>query len=156
MGVKSRHFERRPLTLPLTPLVDVVFLLIVFLMLVGTRFETGADAARLPELELPGEPAYRPPEQFVIDMYVGEDPQDAAAALVRFMGVEGTAEDASEVAEAVSGALARSPGVPVLVRGDADMPISIARPVLRALREAGVDRVRVAATRPRPEAEGGG
>ncbi|QDU70716.1 ExbD/TolR family protein [Mucisphaera calidilacus] len=155
MGVRSRHFDRKPLTLPLTPLVDVVFLLIVFLMLVGTRFETGADAARLPELTLPGEPAYRPPEQLVIDIYAGEDPLDAEQALVRYLTVEGTAAEATAVAESVAAALARSPGVPVLVRADADLPIATARPVLKALREAGVDRIRIAATRPRPEIEGG-
>ncbi|MEQ9459380.1 MAG: biopolymer transporter ExbD [Phycisphaeraceae bacterium] len=148
-----RHFDRKPLSLPLTPLVDVVFLLIVFLMLAGTRFETGADAARLPELELEGPPSYRPPQELVIDVYAGPDPTDPSQARVRYINLEATALTAEDIAVAVNADLSRTPGVPVLVRGDAGLPIASIRPLLVTLRDEGVDRIRVAATRPRAEGE---
>ncbi|WP_428389413.1 ExbD/TolR family protein [Mucisphaera sp.] len=148
----NRHFDRKPLSLPLTPLVDVVFLLIVFLMLVGTRFETGADAARLPELELTAQPDFQPPEQYVIDAYAGADPFDTAQATLRYQSLEASFDNAAEIAAAVAADRSRTPGVPVLLRADADLPMATARTLLNTLRESGIEAIRVAATRPRTEA----
>jgi biopolymer transport protein ExbD len=158
--VNLRPRRREPPDINLTPLIDVVFLLLIFFM-VSTTFN---DDARL-RLTLPqadGEPVQAAEIdllELVVDVsgrfYVdgrevlGTDAETLRRALVEATA-EATAERAEEDGEAGDGAGSDAqPGLrPVLIRADANTPHQAVMTALDALGQLGMHRVAFAASRP--------
>ncbi len=130
-GGGARHVGR----VNVTPLIDVVMVLIVFYLIVGHLVLERQGEGRLPsskggrELER----ALTPITLSVID-----------AGTVLVDGLETTSERLPSVLE---GRLARAPGARVELRAGRDKPYSMVEPVLAACREAGVRRIELVTER---------
>lgn len=122
----------------LTPLIDVVFLLLIFFM-VSTTFK---DEARL-RVQLPqaqGEEVQdQEPEhiRIVIDQSGGFYVDDRAVV----------ARDQLTLVRALNGALGERKGLPVLIQADANTPHQAVMTALDAAAEIGLTRIAFAATR---------
>jgi biopolymer transport protein ExbD len=120
------HQDEQP-TLNLTPMIDIVFLLIIFFM-VGTKFAEWESKLTLnvPQVKEAGTLAPAP-EKRVINVY-----QDGRVALDReFVSIE-------ELIGQLRAARQQYSGLGVVVRGDAEGAFQHVASVLGACREAGV------------------
>ena len=121
--------------LNLTPLIDIVFLLLVFFVLTTHFVEEGGVAVRLPSAEAIPEP----PEEPVTVTVTREG--------AVFLG--GEEVEPGQLADRLQGELGLE-GRPVVVRGDREAPLQAAVGVLEAARRAGAARLVVAAARREP------
>jgi biopolymer transport protein ExbD len=120
------HQDEQP-TLNLTPMIDIVFLLIIFFM-VGTKFAQWESklALKVPQVKATG--ALAPaPEKRVINVY-----RDGRISLDReFVTLDQLASRLTRVRQQYS-------GLGVVVRGDAEGAFQNVATVLGACREAGI------------------
>ena len=131
MPIKTQQ-EEQPV-LNLTPMIDVVFLLIIFFM-VGTKF---AEMERKIELEVPSvgqlSALTEAPEKRVINVYQnGElsfDGQDVTLAQLR---------------EMLSNSLEQYRQLGVLIRGDGVGPYQNVASVIGVCRQAGIEQIELA------------
>ena len=117
-------------TLNLTPMIDVVFLLIIFFM-VGTKF---TELERNIKLEVPRvsdvSALTSAPEKRVINVY-----RDGSITFDR------TIVSLVELQESLRVARGEYQGLSVLIRGDAAVPFQSVASVLGACRQAGIDEM---------------
>lgn len=113
-----------------TPLIDVVMCLIVFYLMVGQLALDRRGEVRLPRAE--GDALRETADRAII-----------VSVLDGAVLVDGAERPADGVADAVAGRLAREPELPVELRADREADFAAVRPVLDALREAGVTRLRL-------------
>ncbi len=120
------HLDDQP-TLNLTPMIDVVFLLIIFFM-VGTKFSEleRKIGLRVPEVSDRGA-LTAAPEKRVVSVY-----RDGAITLDR------APVTLSELTEQLAAARSQYPDLGVLVRGDAAGEFQRVAEVLNACKQAGV------------------
>ncbi len=120
------NYEEQP-TINLTPMIDIVFLLIIFFM-VGTKFTEMERkiALQVPTVADPG--ALAPaPEKRVINVY-----QDGRIALdQQFLTID-------ELIQQLSDARSEYQQLGVIIRGDADSAYQNVASVLGACKEAGI------------------
>ena len=118
------HLDEQP-TLNLTPMIDIVFLLIIFFM-VGTKFtELERNISlKVPQVSEAG-PQTAAPQRRVINVY-----RDGRIALDRRM------VDLPQLTTALNNARTEYRDLGVIVRGDADVPFQNVADVLGACREA--------------------
>jgi len=139
MPLKTQHDEQP--TLNLTPMIDVVFLLIIFFM-VATKF---SEAERNIALEVPQVPApgtmTAPPDKRVIEVR-----HDSAVTL------DGAPVKLAELTERLADARQQYAGLGVIVRGDAGCAFQRVAEVLAACRQADVRELNIAV---RPAQPGG-
>ncbi|EXJ13329.1 ExbD/TolR family protein [Imhoffiella purpurea] len=134
-----RPHRREPADINLTPLIDVVFLLLIFFM-VSTTFK---DDARL-RIQLPqanGEEV-QAEEPLVIRLVI-----DAAGRYY----VDGQAlvdTRPKSLVYALRGALGERKSLPVLIQADARTPHQAVMTAMDAASEVGLNRIAFAATRP--------
>ncbi len=131
-------------TLNMTPLIDMVFLLIIF-FLVGTRFEQYENERRL-DLQVPEVAAARPmvsaPSQLVIEV--------TRDGTIRWAG---SPVSLPELAKRLAEALQDDPDRAVLIRGDGRATLQPVADVLSICQQQGVRHlgVSVRERRQRPE-----
>jgi len=134
-----RPHRREPTDINLTPLIDVVFLLLIFFM-VSTTFK---DDARL-RIQLPqanGEEVAAE-EPMVIRLVI-----DAAGHYY----VDGQAlvdPEPQTLAQAFRGALGERKSLPVLIQADARTPHQAVMTAMDVASDLGLNRIAFAATRP--------
>ena len=126
------HIDEQP-SLNLTPMIDVVFLLIIFFM-VGTKF---TELERKIALEVPQvantDALTQAPERRVINVY-----RDGRIELDReFITVD-------QLVEALSRAKSEYADIGVLVRGDGEGEFQSVASVLGACRQAGISEMGIA------------
>jgi biopolymer transport protein ExbD len=145
--MKLRPRRSQPPDINLTPLLDVVFLLLIFFM-VSTTFKdaTGRDETRLrvqlPQAQGAEAPAKDPDHiRIVIDQAGSFFVDDRA--VVDQQGVT--------LVRAINGALGERKGVGVLIQADAKNPHQAVMTVLDAAAELGLVKVAFAAMRTGPE-----
>ncbi|NIP84795.1 MAG: biopolymer transporter ExbD [Planctomycetales bacterium] len=130
MPIKT-HSDEQP-SLNLTPMIDIVFLLIIFFM-VGTKF---SEMERKIGLELPSVSdsgtLSAAPEKKLVNVY-----QDGRIELDR------TTVSLAELTERLAVARREYPKLGVLVRGDADSKYQSVARVLNACRQAGISKMAV-------------
>ncbi len=130
MPIKT-HSDEQP-SLNLTPMIDIVFLLIIFFM-VGTKF---SEIERKIGLELPSVSdsgtLSAAPEKKLVNVY-----QDGRIELDR------TTVSLAELTERLAVARREYPKLGVLVRGDADSKYQSVARVLNACRQAGISKMAV-------------
>jgi biopolymer transport protein ExbD len=125
MPLKTHREE--PPTLNLTPMIDVVFLLIIFFM-VGTKFTELERKISLQVPQVADVKALSPaPENRVINVY-----QDGRITL------DQDEVDLEQLIQRLSNARNEYEDLGVLVRGDSDGPFQNVASVLGACREAGI------------------
>ncbi len=120
------HLDDQP-TLNLTPMIDIVFLLIIFFM-VGTKFSEleRKIGLRVPEVSDRGA-LTAAPEKKVVNVY-----RDGGITLDR------TSVTLVELTERLAAARSQYPDLGVLVRGDAQGQFQRIADVLNACKQAGI------------------
>lgn len=123
------HTDEQP-SLNLTPMIDIVFLLIIFFML-GTKFTELSEAEKSIPLEVPevaaGTAMTPAPEKRVISVY-----RDGRISLDRKqVTLEGLVDELNQAREEYS-------DLGVIVRGDAEGTFQNVASVLSAVRKAGI------------------
>lgn len=123
------HLDEQP-TLNLTPMIDIVFLLIIFFM-VGTKF---TEMERKIKLEIPtvseSGTLSAEPERRVVNVY-----RDRTITLDR------QPVSLEELTAQLSNARSQYKDLGVLIRGDADGTFQTVADVLAACKQAGISRL---------------
>jgi len=145
MNLESPDSGRRPPLEPVLPLINVVFLLLIFFMVAGQlapRPEGDVDAPDSASAD-----TKENLEQFmlVLDkegrlLHQGQPvPPDGVAELIRAHRTAATDTDTTPLADAADG----DGKQPVRLMADADTALSTLRDSLETLRDAGVEEVRL-------------
>ncbi|WP_200196336.1 biopolymer transporter ExbD [Halorhodospira abdelmalekii] len=109
------------------PLINIVFLLLIFFMVAGTLTAPPPFSVELPASERGGEVATEP-----LRIHLGRSGEIA---------LEGREEGLTELEEAVAKLLEESPGRPVQVQADRQARADALLDLMDALRAAGVERI---------------
>lgn len=112
-----------------TPMIDVVMVLIVFYLLVGQLATDRRARIALPSSMTGVEETQR------------TDPIIIGVTMNGSRSLNGDEIELDRLEAQVSGMLSRAPGTPVRVRADRDTPHRYVRPVFNVLREMGVGKV---------------
>lgn len=142
MSLRDRRKERRgEANLELTPLIDVVFLLLIF-FLITTTFAQGQED-ELP-IDLP-------------EAVSGQEATDQDDEIVLYITKDGSVQIKDEeplegegVKERLEDLYERSPDAPVVLRGDQNASHGQVVDVLDRLKETGFGRVNLVTSRPQP------
>ncbi len=138
-AARSSRRALRPFTpADLTPMVDVVFLLIVFFILVSQLTRTERTPIALPEL--PGELLSPSPAREQIVVHVEEN-----ALRIGASSVPHSQDARRDLAELLRGVLTSYPDVPVVLRAPREAPYARVASALAAIRDAGASDVRLIA-----------
>jgi biopolymer transport protein ExbD len=126
----AEHERPRP-KLSIAPLIDVVFLLLVFFMLASSFIEPAAIDLAMPRQEAAPQPQLREP--LVVDV--------AMSGAVRLNGLDLALDQLGAELAARAGA---DPDRPVTVRAEAAVPVQRLVSVMDQVRGAGLINVRLA------------
>jgi len=137
--VNLRPHRRDQAEINLTPLIDVVFLLLIFFMVSTTFKDEARLRIQLPEAQGEAIPAEGPE---MIEILIDQ----SGSFRVDDQAVGGRAADT--LIQALKGALGGRAAVPVLIQADARTPHQAVMTALDAARQAGLSRVAFAAIRP--------
>jgi biopolymer transport protein TolR len=118
-----------------TPLIDVVLVLLIIFMVVTPLLERG-KSVNLPDSNKSDE--NKEPETLVVSM-----PSDST------LWVEGTAATTETLGSLLSQALAEHPGKKVLLKGDETLKVKAVREVMAIAKTAGVSQVLLGVEEPR-------
>ena len=136
---RSSRRAARPFTpADLTPMVDVVFLLIVFFILVSQLTRTERTPIELPEL--PGELLSASPARERVVVHVEENALRVAQTRLPF-GVAAR----NDLADLLRSIHAQHPNAPVILRAPREAPYARVATALAAIRDAGCADVRLIA-----------
>ena len=123
----------------IAPLIDVVFLLIIFFMTVSQITRVEAEDLTLPEARQGEAPKETPAGRFIVNVH-----QDGRIV------VAGRTRSIASLQDMLAGELAERSAdeITVLVRGDRDTPWERVSEIMRACAAQGIGRVRVAVIEP--------
>jgi biopolymer transport protein ExbD len=137
-----RPHRRHSVDINLTPLIDVVFLLLIFFMVSTTFKDEARLRIQLPEVQGEDAPAEEPEMiRLVIDR-AGRFYVDDQAV---------TDRRPITLVRALTGALGERKGLPVLIQADANTPHQAVMTALDAASQAGLVRIAFSASRPAEE-----
>jgi biopolymer transport protein ExbD len=127
MPARQTQVEEIP-TLNLTPMIDVLMLLIIFFM-VGTKFIESEKAMQLqiPTVSDKAQTLTEPPSKRVVNVY-----QDGTFSL------DGKPVNLEQLTKRLASARSQYKGLGVLVRGDAEVDFQRVASVLNACNQAGI------------------
>lgn len=137
-------FQRRrapEMSVDLTPLIDVVFLLLIFFMVTTTFVQEGRLSLELPEAD--AEPAAQPPEPVQVLVARSGDYVVNGRALAD--------QEIGTLQDALTDAVADDVEQPLLITSDADAPLQAVVRVMDAAARLGLERVRIATQAPGAE-----
>jgi biopolymer transport protein ExbD len=133
-----RPYRRPYPDINLTPLIDVVFLLLIFFMVSTTFKDEARLGVQLPQAEGEEAPAEEPEQIRILIDRSGNFFVDDRAVVDR---------SPLTLVRALNGALGERGGLPVLIQADAMTPHQAVMTALDAAAEVGLRRVAFAATR---------
>ncbi len=132
--MKFRHTIRQDPDINLTPLIDVVFLLLIFFMVSTTFTKESAITVDLPEATVEAPPEQEPPLEVLIDaqgrFYVNQK------ALVN--------KQMETLVRALRQAIGEGPPPPLVISADAQTPHQYVVTAMDAARHAGIERLSLA------------
>ena len=155
--MKSLIHTRGPATprMNLTPLIDIVFLLVIFFMLVNTMAAKQLVQMIVPKLEDKPQVQELPEGERIV---ISVAPQDGKRDRFDPMALEGAARfvqvgthkrfeatDVGGIREAVREMVTRYPEAPVVLRADAALYYGEVEPIMDAITSAGVGQVNMVA-----------
>ncbi len=143
---RESYHHRRPRTLGFnaTPMVDVIFLLTIFFMLVS-RFSSAEQVAmELPKPEDSRAQVTRMPERVVVNCRPA-DPSDPTSGAVLYSIGPNQPESLATIAERLISMKQQSPELKVVVRADRRLPYSDVRVVMRVIARSGIEMLNVVA-----------
>lgn len=109
----------------LSPLIDVVFLLLIFFMVSSTFVEEAALEINLPESSTTAESP--------------EDPLEILAKPSGEISFQGKPVDIGSLEDAIRDALKETPGKPVVLKGDEKLPLGMAVKIMDAVQGSGAE-----------------
>jgi len=112
-----------------TPMIDVVMVLIVFYLLVG---QLALD--RRASIDLPTSMTGIEESAEIDPILIGIHADGSVT-------INGQSIGSERFVGEIEGMHARSPNIPMRVRGDRDAPFGVIRPIMHQLRDAGISRV---------------
>ena len=148
-----RSLEPTHVRANLTPMIDVVFLLVIFFMLVAQISRTQLVELDPPEIERAASAEITSQKRLVINVIPGASADDAYRLGV--LTFDATESGAASLARALSGAIERTEEAGVYVRADRSESYERVHPALEAVRAAGVGSVRLI-IRPETQRNGNG
>ena len=132
MSFHSNHGSQSEINV--TPLVDVVLVLLIIFMVVGPMIQPGVDV-QLPETAKPNPIEGNPDEQAVFTIRVGASPENGAVyygtTLLPAGGLEAMLDELK----------LRSPGKPILIKSDKRLNFGPVKQVMRACNRRGFESV---------------
>jgi biopolymer transport protein ExbD len=132
----AKHQKSEDVTINLTPMIDVVFLLVIFFM-VGSKF---SEAESRIKVNVPSvgqmQSIARVPDERVV-----------AIAVDGTITLDENPMTLAQLTETLRGEHANYPGMKVAVRGEASGSVQQMVEVLHAVRVAGVDQIGIATKR---------
>ncbi len=141
MDFRTRRHRRGEAELDMTPLIDVVFLLLIFFLVTATTAQNDAqhDAQSNVPIDLPGGATG---EAAAADERITVHLQADGTVTVEVAGTEplGTT-DIAELLELLTTAHVDEPNTPVYLRGDREVPYGRVMEVLDAARRVGFQQV---------------
>jgi biopolymer transport protein ExbD len=156
----SQVFHRGP-TKPqmnITPLIDVVFLLIIFFMLVNNIITEQSVPMIVPQLDDPTTRELDDKGRLIVNIAPAEyayseridDPLlfDGEARFIRVGLQTFAADDLDGVTAALAEAKADQPDLEVVLRSDGALYYGVVQPVMGAITKAGIDKVNMVAYMP--------
>lgn len=131
---KNRHQKAEDVTINLTPMIDVVFLLVIFFM-VGSKFSEAESRIKVsvPSVGQMRSMARTPDERVVVVS------PDGSVAL------DGVSMTLPELKSTLAAQHANYPGLKVAVRGDGASSFQTIAEVLQTVRSSGVQQMGIAA-----------
>ncbi len=130
--VQLRARQRKTPRVNLTPLIDVVFLLLIFFM-VSTTFK---DSARI-NVELPSIETDQPEEQHPVDLTI----QVAANGMMSVNGRELLNSSPELLKRAISGVAGGATDIPVIVKVDRNAPFQAVMTVMDVAAQLHLDKL---------------
>jgi biopolymer transport protein ExbD len=140
MQFRRKRTQRINAMLNITPLVDVVFLLLLFFMLSAT-FDVRTSIP-IQAVHAQGEPGYDEKDLLVTLAYGSGGPEGKETAI--YVNDESVA-DIAELSRILAEAKVEHPSLRVLIRPDARVPSARLIEILGAAREIGIERCSIAA-----------
>ncbi len=123
-----------------TPLIDIVMVLIIFYLMVGSFISSDYADVPLP-LAMYGEPAAAA-EVFTINVLTEDQPRPGLRARTRIM-VQGVDTDEDGVARALREVFKKHPDTVVQLRAARDLPYRAVEPIVLAAARAGASTIRL-------------
>ncbi len=158
--MSSTIFQRGP-TKPqmnITPLIDVVFLLIIFFMLVNNIITEQSVEMIVPQLDEPTTREMDEAGRLIVNIAPAEyaykerkdDPLmfDGEARFIRVGLQTFAADDLEGVTAALTQAKNDNPDIQVVLRSDGALYYGVVQPVMGAITRAGIDKVNLVAYMP--------
>jgi biopolymer transport protein ExbD len=156
----SQVFHRGP-TKPqmnITPLIDVVFLLIIFFMLVNNIISEQSVEMIVPKLDEPTTRGLDDAGRLIVNIAPAEYARserldnpllfDGEARFIRVGLQTFAADDLQGVTDALIEAKSANDNLEVVLRGDGALYYGVVQPVMGAIARAGIDKVNLAAYMP--------
>jgi biopolymer transport protein ExbD len=140
------HHRQRPniLGFNATPMVDVIFLLTIFFMLVS-RFSSAEQVPMdLPKPQDSRARVTRMPERVVVNCRPS-DPDDPLRGAVLYSIGPNRPEPLAVVADRLAAMKRKSPELKVVVRADRRLPYADVRAVMRVIAHSGIEMLNVVA-----------
>lgn len=145
--MRTRHDHRRSPTVLgfyATPMVDVIFLLTIFFMLV-TRFSSAEQVPmELPKPDHSQAEVTRMPERVLLNCRPS-DPTDPFAGPVRYSIGPNRPESLGAISDRLAAMKRESPGIQVVVRADRRLPYAHVRALMRVIAAQGIEMLNVVA-----------
>ena len=154
----SRVYKKGPTSpeMNMTPMIDVVFQLIIFFMLVNNIISEEAVLMIVPDLEDPKTHELGRENRIVVNVApesydpsrkTGDLNISGAAAIVR-VGIKDYIDDIEGVTEALKSAKASNENIEVLLRADAGLYYEEIQPVMQAITSASIIKIHLVAYLP--------
>jgi len=142
---RKRRFQGPPppLGFNFTPLIDVMFLLTIFFMLVAKFTSAEHAVIRLPHPENSRAQALRMPDRIVVNCRLVES--DGGLQTVEYSIGPNQPEPLSVISERLAAYKRQSPDVKVVIRADRRLHYSEVRELMRVVGENHIERLNVAA-----------
>ena len=131
----------------LTPLVDVVFLLLIFFVLVAQITSAERIALELPEVIDPPIDGRDSDRRVIVNIVPRDEAGDTRWAQVGAIEIPPGEPGEARLAEVLAAARAGDPDLKVVIRAQRTEPYDRVFPAMEACRTAGVSSARLAATR---------
>lgn len=135
--------SRDPVSFNMTPMIDVVFLLIIFFMLVSTFASAENIPLDLPKPENSQAKNVKLPDRVVINCKPA-NPADPRSGVVYSVGPN-RAENLAVIAERLAAAKAAYPNTRAVIRADKRLPYAAVREVMRTVADAGIEAMNLVA-----------
>ena len=159
--MKSFIHKKGPVTpaMNITPLIDIVFLLIVFFMLASTMVTKQSVDMVVPKLENPQTHEVLEENRIVLSIAPNNDKRDrgkpldieGSAAFVQVGNERLAIDDLKGITGALKTLARRNPNAEVYIRADASIYFNNIQPVMGAIAQAGIGTVNLAAFLPQEQ-----